>query len=112
MGTKAPTGSALAAETSLAEPASAAATTSRSMCREYQSTILTKLEQGLTAQRIYQDLCDEHGFTGKYHSVRRYVRHLSQRSELAFRRLEVEPGHEMQVDYGSGARCQDAEGKW
>ena len=32
--------------------------------------------------------------------------------ELAFRRIEVEPAQEMQVDYGSGARCQDQEGKW
>ncbi len=68
-------------------------------------------KQGLTAQRIFQDLRDEQGFSGKYHSVRRYVRRLSEHSELAFRRIEVEPGHEMQVDYGTGARCQDQEGK-
>ena len=54
---------------------------------------------------------DEQGFSGKYHSVRRYVRRLSQQSELAFRRIEVEPGQEMQVDYGTGARCRDQEGK-
>ena len=29
---------------------------------------------GLTAQRIYQDLRDEQGFSGKYSSVRRFVR--------------------------------------
>ena len=43
--------------------------------------------------------------------MRRYVRRLSEHSELAFRRIEVEPGYEMQVDYGTGARCQDQEGK-
>jgi transposase len=110
--TKAPTGSppvenALAA--GLDSPDTGA---SRSLCEAYREIILAKLEQGLTAQRIFQDLRDEHGFAGKYHSVRRYVRRLSERSELAFRRIEVEPGHEMQVDYGTGARCQDAEGKW
>jgi len=106
--TKAPTGSGVV------EPASQApsARSSRSLCQAYQQSIVAKLEAGLTAQRIYQDLRDEQEFTGKYHSVRRYVRLLSERSEFAFRRIEVEPGHEMQVDYGTGARCQDAEGKW
>jgi transposase len=73
--------------------------------------ILEKLEQGLSAQRNFQDLCDEHQFTGKYSSVRRFVRRLSERTELPFRRIEVEPGQEMQVDYGSGPRCQNADGK-
>ena len=90
---------------------SALTETSRSLCAAYQEAILSKLEQGLTAQRIFQDLRDEQGFSGKYHSVRRYVRRLSQQSELAFRRIEVEPGQEMQVDYGTGARCRDQEGK-
>ena len=102
--TKAPTGSE-AAEKSLSLP-------SRSACAGLQSIILEKLEQGLTAQRIHQDLVAEHGFQGKYHSVRRFVQRLTQRRELAFRRIEVEPGYEMQVDYGRGARCQDADGKY
>ena len=83
----------------------------RSLCAAYQSSILEKLEQGLTAQRIFQDLRDEQGFPGRYHSVRRYVRRLTEGTDLAFRRIEVAPGYEMQVDYGSGARCQDKEGK-
>jgi transposase len=106
--TKAPTGSVIV-EPALQAPS---ARSSRSLCQAYQQSIVTKLSAGLTAQRIYQDLRDEQGFTGKYHSVRRYVRLLSERSEFAFRRIEVEPGYEIQVDYGTGARCQDAEGKW
>jgi transposase len=105
--TKAPTGS----ETLDSPLPSPPAERSRSLCVAYREAILTKLEQGLTAQRIYQDLRDEQGFSGKYHSVRRYVRRLSQQSELAFRRIEVEAGQEMQVDYGTGARCHDREGK-
>jgi transposase len=104
--TKAPTGSELAPDVVESLPAAA----SRSLCRAYHETILAKLEAGLTSQRIFQDLRDE-GFSGKYHSVRRYVRRLSERSELAFRRIEVEPGYEMQVDYGTGARCKNQEGK-
>ena len=101
--TNAPTGSAAASP--------AAKGPSRSLCLAHRDSIIEKLEQGLTAQRIYQDLCEEHGFTGKYSSVRRFVRQLSERSEIPFRRIEVEPGYEMQVDYGAGARCKDHEGK-
>jgi transposase len=101
--TKAPTGSAGATPSTNAS--------SRSLCLIHRDSILEKLEQGLTAQRIYQDLCEEHGFTGKYSSVRRFVQQLSERSEPPFRRIEVEPGYEMQVDYGTGARCKDHEGK-
>ena len=83
----------------------------RSLCAGHRERILAKLEQGLTAQRIYQDFCEEHGFTGKYSSVRRNVQRLGAQRELPFRRIEVEPGHELQVDYCVGARCQDADGK-
>lgn len=101
--TKAPTGSR-----DLPEPA---AVDSRSLCAAYQASILEKLEQGLTAQRIFQDLRDEQGFPGRYHSVRRYVRRLTASTDLAFRRIEVAPGYELQVDYGSGAWCLDEAGK-
>lgn len=84
---------------------------SRSLCQTFQGVIVEKLAVGLTAQRIYQDLCDEHGFAGKYSSVRRFVFRLGKQSEPPFRRIEVEPGSEVQVDYGSGARCLDSEGK-
>jgi transposase len=106
--TKAPTGS----EGLPSILQSAPEDVSRSLCQAYREAILEKLEQGLTAQRIFQDLRDEQGFSGQYHSVRRYVRRLSEQHELAFRRIEVEPGYEIQVDYGTGARCQDLEGKW
>jgi transposase len=101
--TKAPTGSAESPEPSADE--------SRSLCAAYQSSILGKLEQGLTAQRIFQDLKDEQGFPGRYHSVRRYVRRLTASTDLAFRRIEVAAGYELQVDYGSGVPCLDEAGK-
>jgi transposase len=76
---------------------------SRSACRAWQTVIEEKLEQGLTAQRIYQDLVAEQGFTGKYPSVRRFVARLLARRPLPFRRMEVPPGQEVQVDFGTGA---------
>ena len=44
----------------------------RSACEPYRQVILEKLELGLSAQRIYQDLAAE-GFEHEYHSVRRFV---------------------------------------
>jgi len=77
--------------------------TNRSLCEPYRSIIEDKLEEGLTAQRIYQDIRDEHGFIGSYSSVKRYVRRLLRSTSLPFRRIETPPGKEVQVDFGRGA---------
>ena len=90
---------------------STAAAHSRSECARYRDQIIAKIEQGLTAQRIYQDLVADYGFASKYHSVRRYVGSLVSCKELPVRRMEVEAGQEMQIDYGQGARCMDHTGK-
>lgn len=58
---------------------------------------------GLSAQRIYQDLVAGHAFPGSYHSVQRFVRHLRQTQPVPCARMEVEPGQEVQVDFGKGA---------
>ena len=60
------------------------------------------MEQGLSAQRVYQDLVGE-GFGHEYHSVRRFVAKLRRTSPLPFRRMECEAGEEAQVDFGTGA---------
>ena len=73
--------------------------------------IESKLDQGLHARRIYQDLVEEHGFAGSYWSVMRFVRRLGQTRELPFRRMECEPGEEAQVDFGSGAPVVAPEGR-
>jgi transposase len=82
-----------------------------SQCAPYRAVIKEKLQQELSAQRIYQDLVVEHGFTGSYYSVRRFVRRLGQSHPLPFRRMECEPGQEAQVDFGAGAPIISAEGK-
>lgn len=76
----------------------------RSLCQCHHSTILKWLEEkGLSAQRIHQDLVSEHNFTGGYDSVKRYVRKLSAKAAVPFRRMETPPGKEAQVDFGQGA---------
>jgi transposase len=82
-----------------------------SLCEPWRQIILDKLEAGLTAQRIYQDLVREHGFTAQYHSVRRFVRRLGQGRELPFRRMECAAGEEAQVDFGTGIPILQADGK-
>src|SRR5438270_981524 len=74
-----------------------------SLCEPWRDIIVAKLEGGLTAQRIYQDLVSDHGFAGKYSSVRRFARRMERHQPLPFRRMECGPGQEAQVDFGTGA---------
>ena len=73
--------------------------------------VLAKVGQGLTAQRIYQDLVADSGFAGSYYSVRRFVKKLGKEVELPFRRMECPPGAEAQVDFGAGAPVVDSSGR-
>jgi len=84
----------------------------KSLCEPWQDYIKNKLAAQLSAQRIYQDLVLEHGFEGSYESVKRYVKKLDGAGELPFRRIETAPGMEVQVDYGTGARIYDKNGKF
>ncbi len=78
----------------------------------WREVIEQKLQQGLSAQRIYQDLtAPEHGYDGSYYSVRRLVRKLSSSLPLPWRRMECEPGAEAQVDFGKGAPIHDLHGR-
>jgi len=47
-----------------------------SLCDPWREQIEAGLERGLSIQRIYQDLVSEHGFSGSYQSVKRFVRPL------------------------------------
>jgi transposase len=91
--------------------ASASKAGRRSQCEVYRDWILQQLDVPLSAQRIWQDLVADHGFRGSYDSVKRYVQRLTQRRPLPMRRLEVPPGEEAQVDFGTGAWVMGAEGK-
>jgi transposase len=81
-----------------------------SECEPWRQTIHDKIDLGLTAQRIFQDLVAEHAFVGSYYSVRRFVRHLEAKQDFPFRRLECGPGEEAQVDFGTGAFIQNGNG--
>ena len=82
-----------------------------SQCAPFREIILRKLDQGLSAQRIWQDLVSEHSFPHQYHSVRRFVARLGTKTPLPFRRMECGPGEEVQVDFGQGAFLVGSDGK-
>ncbi len=85
----------------------------RSRCAPWRPFIIDQLAAGQSAQRIYQDLVSDHGYTGSYHSVCRMARKLNRAAGggLPFRRMECSPGDEAQVDFGSGARIVGADGR-
>lgn len=107
--TTAPTGSS--GETLVPESVVAAIATG-SQCEPFREIIVGKCELGLSAKRIHQDLVADHGFDGKYWSVNRFVKALGSHHQTAFRRMEVEPGEELQVDFGTGAKIRHADGTY
>ena len=108
--TNAPTGSA-ADEADKDQNQSGKLSGPDSQCEPYRAVIKEKLQQELSAQRIYQDLVYEYGFAGSYYSVRRFVRRLGQSQQLPFRRIETPPGDQGQVDFGAGTPIITADGK-
>jgi transposase len=76
---------------------------SLSRCEPYREVIEAALRKGRNATAIYQDLVTEHGFTGRYPSVRRFVHALRGSSTPeACAVIHTAPGEEAQVDYGTG----------
>lgn len=82
-----------------------------SQCEPFKETIERALEQGLSAQRVYQDLVTERAFPGRYDAVKRFVRRLRKVAPERFFRLECLPGEEAQVDFGRGAPIRGTDGK-
>jgi transposase len=79
-----------------------------SACEPYREVIELGLSRGRNAMAIWQDLVDDHGFTGRYNSVKRFVR--KQRGVTTPEArvvIETAPGEEAQVDYGDGPMVRD-----
>jgi transposase len=83
---------------------------SASLCEPHREWITAALEQDRNAVAIWQDLVDQHGFTGRYNSVKRYVRLLRGSAvHLAHPTIVTAPGEEAQVDYGDGPMVRHPE---
>jgi len=74
-----------------------------SQAQAFEAIIKAKLDQQLTAQRIYQDLVVEQDYAGSYDSIKRYVRKLKANTPKLVAHLHAAPGEEAQVDFGKAA---------
>ena len=65
------------------------------------------LAKGWESQAIHQKLVKEHGFSGSYSAVWRFVQSLAPGQPEATVRVEVDPGQEAQVDFGYVGKLLD-----
>lgn len=79
----------------------------QSLVEPFRDVVKTLLDQRVEGQAIWQLLVDQRGFTGSYSSVKRFLRRLAPPERRAVLRLEVEPGAEAQVDFGTAGRLLD-----
>lgn len=77
----------------------------------YKEVVQEYLDRGVAKTVIWRKLCDEHGYTGSYSSVKRYAQRLQPHDPEAYCRVETEPGQEVQVDFGYVGMCRDGNGK-
>jgi transposase len=76
---------------------------SASACEPFRELIEESLGRGRNAMAIWQDLVDDHGFSSRYDSVKRFVAKLRGSMPVDARVvIRTEPGEEAQVDYGDG----------
>jgi transposase len=81
---------------------------SASACEIYREVITDALTHGRNAMAIWQDLVDDHGFSAKYASVRRFVLKLRGATPPEARVvITTGLGEEGQVDYGEGPMVRD-----
>src|SRR6516165_1101091 len=74
---------------------------STSDCEPFRERIELELSRGRNAMGIWQDLVTDHGFSGAYNTVKRFVRKLrGARQPEAAGVILTGPGEEAQVDYG------------
>ena len=95
-----------------APAAKAQAPCTPSACEPHRAWIEAQVSLGRNAVAIYQELVEDHGFSHRYNSVKRFVGTLRAREPERFDVLEFAPGEEAQVDYGQGALTLYRPGKY
>lgn len=75
----------------------------------FRDQVLAWHQQGVEGQAIFQLLVEQHGFTGSYSAVKRFLRRLDPPGPRATIRVEVAPGEEAQVDFGFAGLLFDPE---
>jgi transposase len=84
-------------------------TAAASASEPYRELIEQATARGRNAKAIWQDLVDDHGFTGSYQSVKRFINKLrgSGSVQQPCAVIVTAPGEEAQVDYGEGPMVRD-----
>lgn len=73
----------------------------------YGEVVEHLLDQGVEMTAIFQRLRDDHGYTGSYSAVRRYVHRLHPPHPCVVVRVQTPPGEEAQVDFGPVGQLYD-----
>jgi transposase len=73
----------------------------------FRAQVLAWHQQGVEGQAIFQLLVEQHGFPGSYSAVKRFLRRVDPPPVRATVRVEVAPGEEAQVDFGSAGLLFD-----
>jgi transposase len=73
----------------------------------YQAVVQQLMDQGVEMTAMYQRLRDNHGYTGSYSAIRRYVHRAYPHTPEAVVRVHTAPGEELQVDFGSVGSLYD-----
>jgi transposase len=88
----------------------AAARPAGSTVEPFGAVVAELAAAGVEMMAIWQRLRQEHGYTGSYSSVRRYVGRLRPPGAEAVCRVETSPGEEAQVDFGWAGLQWDGSG--
>ncbi|RJP18627.1 MAG: transposase [Candidatus Omnitrophota bacterium] len=80
----------------------------RSTVEPYETIVRKWLQDEVEMQAIWQRLSEDHGYSGSYSSVRRYIHRIQPTEPEATCRIETAPGEEAQVDFGSAGLQWDS----
>lgn len=78
-----------------------------STAEPFRSLVEEALAQGVEMVALHRRLVEQHGYTGSYSSVRRFVKRLQPSAPRAVVRVETPPGGQAQIDFGSVGRLKD-----
>jgi transposase len=74
----------------------------------HRATVVALRARKVEMLALWQILRDQHGFTGSYSSIRRFVARLEPRTPEACVRIETAAGEEAQVDFGYAGEFVDS----
>ena len=85
--------------------------TATSSVEPYRVLVTDLRQRGVEMMALFQRLRDEHGYTGTYSSVRRFVHAREPAQPDVTIRIERQPGEEAQVDFGYAGLMRDGAGQ-